>query len=230
MVMLITGTSKGIGKYLAQYYSDKGYQVIGCSRGQIDYKFDNYEHYCLDITDEGNIRQMFLEVRKKYGRCDILINNAAIMATNSAILTPLATVQKILNINVSGTFLTCREAIKIMHKNKFGRIINFTSMSAPLNIAGEAIYGASKSAIITFTKILAKELGQSNITVNAIGPSIISTDIIASLNKDKIAKIIDLQAIKRAGEFGDVTNVIDFYIRPESNFITGQVIYLGGIC
>ena len=76
-VMLITGTRKGIGKYLAEYYAEKEYQVIGCSRGEVDYKLDNYQHFCLDISDELSVKTMFAEIRKNYGRLDILINNAA---------------------------------------------------------------------------------------------------------------------------------------------------------
>jgi 3-oxoacyl-[acyl-carrier protein] reductase len=228
-VILITGTSRGIGKYLAHYYAEKGLRVIGCSRNTVDYNINNYHHFCLDITNESQIKNMFSELRKSYKRLDVLINNVGIMSTNHVILTPLKTAQDILNTNVAGTFLLCREAAKIMQKNKFGRIVNFTSVSSRLKTEGEAIYAASKSAIITLSQIIAKELATYNITVNVVGPNPISTDIIASLPQKKINDVIGQQAIRRWGEFKDVSNVIDFFIQSESDFVTGQVIFLGGI-
>ena len=168
-------------------------------------------------------------IQAKYNRLDVLLNNAAIMSTNYALLTPLKTVQEILNTNIAGTFLLCREAGKLMQKNRFGRIVNFSSMSVSLKIEGEAVYAASKAAIITLSEILAKELARFNITVNVIGPNLIETGIIASLPKEKKQALIERQAIHRLGELKDIANVVDFFIQPESDFITGQVIYLGGI-
>ncbi len=169
------------------------------------------------------------DIRRDFGRLDILINNAGVAAMNSALLTPLTGVQKILNTNVIGTFLFCREAAKLMMINKCGRIVNFTTVATPLKLEGEAIYASSKAAVITLTHVLAREFAPYNITVNAIGPTPIETDLIRSVPKEKIDALIQRQAIRRPGEFSDVSNVIDFFIQPESNFITGQVIFLGGV-
>jgi 3-oxoacyl-[acyl-carrier protein] reductase len=227
--MLITGTSRGIGSFLVHNYASRGFQVVGCSRGLADFGYNNYRHYCLDITDEPKVKDMFLDIRRCYNRCDILINNAGISSFNYALLTPLKTINDVLNINIVGTYLLSREAAKLMQKNKFGRIVNFTSIAVNLNLKGQAIYAASKSAILTFTKILAKELGPMNITVNAVGPNLIKTDLISSLTEDKLEDVIKQQAIPRFGNPEDIVNVIDFFIKPESNFITGQVIFLGGL-
>ena len=116
-----------------------------------------------------------------------------------------------------------------MQKNKFGRIINFSTVAVPLNLEGEAIYAASKAAVASLTKILAKEFASFGITVNAIGPTPIKTDLIKSVPDEKIKKLINAQAIKRFGSFQDTVNVIDFFINEKSDFITGQIIYLGGI-
>jgi len=228
-VILITGTSKGIGKYLAHYYIEKGYQVIGCSRRTVNYKLDNYRHFCLDVTDEREVKRMFAEIRKTYKRMDVLINNAGIASMNHILLTPLKTVKEIFGTNFFGTFLYSREAAKLMRRNKCGRIVNFTTVAVPLKLEGEAIYASSKAAIITLTQILARELAEYNITVNAVGPTPIKTDLIRSLPDEKIISLIQRQAIKRFGEFRDVSNVIDFFLKPESDFITGQVIFLGGV-
>ncbi len=228
-VILITGTRKGIGRYLAEFYSKKNYQIIGCSRNDIDYKLKNYEHFCLDICNEKDVKKMFRKIRKNYGRLDCLINNAGIASMNHSLLTTMDTVHKILNTNIAGTFLFCREATKLMQLNKFGRIVNFTTVATPLNLEGESIYASSKAAVISLTKILAKELAPMGITVNAIGPTPIKTDLIRAVPDDKIKKLIQNQAIKRYGEFEDILNVIQFFVNPKSDFITGQVIFLGGI-
>ena len=228
-VILITGTSRGIGRYLAQYYVEKGFQVVGCSRGPTDYESKHYQHFCLDVADEDNVVRMFAEIRKGYARLDVLINNAGIASLNHVLLTPLKTAQSILNTNFIGTFLFCREAAKLMQKNHWGRIVNFSTVAAPLKLEGEAIYASSKAAVMTLTQVLARELSSFGITVNAIGPTPVKTALIQSVPQEKLDRLIERQAIHRFGEFGDISNVIDFFIQPRSDFVTGQVIYLGGV-
>ena len=228
-VVVITGTRTGIGKFLAEYYVKKGFYVIGCSRKQVDFELKNYQHFYLDISDEPAVKKMYNQVRKTYGRLDVLINNAGIASMNHAILTTIDTVNKVFNTNVVGTFLSCREAAKLMQMNKFGRIINFTTVATPLRLEGEAVYASSKAAVVSITQILARELADMGITVNAIGPVPVKTDLIRAVPREKIESLINRQAIRRYGEFKDIVNVIDFFLKKESNFITGQVIYLGGI-
>tara|TARA_R110001599_G_scaffold45130_4_gene133753 strand:- start:838 stop:1536 length:699 start_codon:yes stop_codon:yes gene_type:complete len=228
-VMVITGTRKGIGRYLAEYYVGKGYQVIGCSRSEMDDEIQGYEHFCLDVADEQAVQKMMREVRKKYGRVDILLNNAGIASMNHILLTPLETVRKIFETNVFGTFLFAREAAKIMCRQKYGRIVNFATVAAPLKLEGEAVYAASKAAVDNFTKVMAKEVAPFNITVNALGPTPVATDLIKGVSDGKMDSLIGTQAIKRLGTFEDIVNVTDFFIRKESDFITGQTLFLGGI-
>jgi len=232
-VTLITGTSKGIGKALAAHYVALGHHVIGCSRNAVEWEIEDakehYQHYIADVTDEIAVKAMFSDIRKQYGRIDNLINNAGIASMNHSMLTPMKTVHQVLGTNVVGTFLFCREAAKLMQKKRYGRIINFATVATPLKLEGEAIYAASKAAVITLTQILAKEFGEFGITVNAIGPTPVQTDLIKSVPKDKIDSLLDRQAIKRFGEFRDISNVIDFFLKTESDFVTGQVIFLGGI-
>lgn len=228
-VILITGTSRGIGKYLAEYYAQKGLSVAGCSRRPIPRRIKDYRHFCLDVSDEQNVVKLFAELRRTYQRLDILINNAGIASMNHMLLTPVKTVHKIMNTNFVGTFLFCREAAKLMKKNNYGRIVNFTTVATPLKIEGEAIYASSKAAVVSLTQILAKELSHFGITVNAIGPAPLKTDLLRSVPKEKINSLIRQQAIQRMAEFRDISNVVDFFIRPESDFITGQSIYLGGV-
>ena len=228
-VMLISGTSRGIGKYLAEYYVNKGFKVIGCSRGQINFKLDNYQHFYLDVSDESNVKDMFKTIRKTYGRLDVLINNAGIASMNHSLLTPIKTVKKILDTNVIGNFLFSKESAKIMKKRKYGKIINFVTFAIPFKLEGEAIYAASKAAIVTLTEILCREFADYGISVNAVAPPAIQTDLIKGVPKDKMDKLLSRQIIHRYGNPIEVCNVIDFFIKPESEMVTGQIIYLGGV-
>ena len=227
-VMIITGTRKGIGRYLAEYYIDRKYIVVGCSRGESTIESSCYEHFSLDVGDEPAVRKMVNSVYHKHKRIDILINNAGIASMNHILLTPLSSMEKVFKTNVYGTFLFSREVAKMMSKRKYGRIVNFSTIAVPLNLEGEAIYAASKAAIEEFTRILAKEISSFNITCNSIGPTPVETDLTKSVPKEKMTQIIDKLTIKRLTQFNDISNVIDFFIKESSGYITGQTIYLGG--
>lgn len=228
-VTLITGASRGIGRYLAEHYLRIGHRVVGCSRGEVDWEKDGYTHYTANVSDENAVKRIFAEVRKSHGRLDHLINNAGIASMNYSLLTPLSTVHEVLNTNLVGTFLFCREAAKHMQKRRYGRIVNFTTVAVPLKLAGEAVYVASKAAVESLTQVLARELAEFGITVNSVGPVPIETDLIRSVPKEKIDHLVSQQAIPRLGTLEDVANIVDFFLKQESGMVTGQILYLGGM-
>ncbi len=228
-ITLITGTRKGIGKFLVEHYTSLGHHVIGCSRGEVEYSFDNYHHYCLDVSDESSAKKMFNDIRKKFGRLDILINNAGVASMNHSLLTPISTVKNILNTNVIGTFIFCRESAKLMKNNKYGKIINFSTFAVPFKLEGEAIYAASKAAVITLTEVLSREYAEFGITVNAVAPPAVKTDLIRGVEESKMKKLLQRQAIHRYGDMNEIANVIDFFIDPRNKMVTGQIVYLGGV-
>jgi 3-oxoacyl-[acyl-carrier protein] reductase len=228
-VVLITGTRKGIGRALVEHYAGSDCQVVGCSRSPFEGELPNYRHYCLDVGDEPAVKRMFSDIRKQEGRLDVLINNAGVASMNHSLLTPIATVNKIMETNFTGTFLFCREAARLMQLHRYGRIVNLASVAVPLKLEGEAVYAASKAAVISLTQILAREFADLGLTVNAIGPAPTRTDLIGGVPYDKLDALIERQAIKRYGEARDIIHVIDFLVQPASDFVTGQVIFLGGV-
>lgn len=238
-VFVITGTRKGIGKNLSLYFLNLGHIVCGCSRGESSISHPNYRHFQLDVNNEIEVINMIRSIKKEFKQIDVLLNNAGIAAMNHILLTPYKTMTNVFFTNVFGTFLFLREVSKVMSscsrklraegKQPHFRIINFTTVATPLRLEGEAIYASSKAAIVNLTQVASFELAEFGITVNAIGPTPIPTDLIKNVPKDKIDSLLQKQAIKRFGSFDDCINVINFFISDKSDFISGQVIYLGGI-
>jgi 3-oxoacyl-[acyl-carrier protein] reductase len=227
--MVITGTSRGIGLGLARHYLARGNRVCGCSRAPATIRHACYTHFELDVSSEADVAAMVRTVVRKHGRIDALLNNAGIASMNHALLSPGATAQSIFATNFHGTFLFCREVAKTMVRRRRGRIVNFATVATPLRLEGESLYAASKAAVESFTQILARELGPTGVTVNAVGPTPVQTDLIKSVPKAKMDALLARQAIHRFGEIADIINVVDFFLLPRSAFVTGQVIYLGGV-
>lgn len=227
--IVITGATRGLGLVLAQHYLAAGDEVIGCGRTPTTVEHPRYTHRLVDVTDAEEIDDFFGELAARQGKVNALINNAGIASMNSLALTPLETARRIMDTNLLGSFSFTRSAVRVLRGAESARIVNFTSIAVPLRIEGEAIYAASKSAVETLTRIAARELAPFGITCNAVGPSPIKTGLLSGVPEKKLAKLIDAQAIHRWAVPGDVVNVVDFFLRPESSMVTGQVIYLGGV-
>jgi 3-oxoacyl-[acyl-carrier protein] reductase len=227
--MLITGTRTGIGRYLAEWYVAKAFRVVGISRGESDLRAENYHHVRLDVREERAVKEMFSTIRARYGRLDILVNNAGVNpAIAPVLLTPLGSVCRAFETNFLGTFLLSREAAKLMSRKSFGRIINFSSMAVRHEVAGEAVYTATKAAITAFSRVFAKEVYKLGITCNVLAPSAIDTTLSRAVDPGALRDMLQRNAIPEHGSLSDISNSIDWLIRPESQAITGQVIFLGG--
>ena len=227
--ILITGTSRGLGMALARHYLERGHTVIGCARSEGALSHPSYHHFHLDVGDPQAVLDFFSEVRAQFGRLDALINNAGIARMNAFALTPEASLESIFRVNVWGTFFCSQKAIKLLRKAPHPRIVNFSSVAVPLQLEGEAAYAASKSAVETLTRIMARELAPFRITCNALGPSPIETDLLKGVRREQLEQLIARQAVKTMASVEDVIHVVDFFLHPASSQVTGQVLYLGGI-
>jgi 3-oxoacyl-[acyl-carrier protein] reductase len=229
-ILLITGCTKGIGKYLTEYYLGQGKTVIGCGRSESKISHPRHFFYQADIASESSVIEMFKQIRKKFQYLDIVVNNAGINPKISlSTLLSYKVALDIVNTNVLGTFLVSREASKLMIQHKFGRIINFSSMAVRHEVKGEAIYTASKAAICAMTRVMAKEFYEFGITCNVISPSAIDTDMIKKIDPKELEKVLSLNAIQSVGVLEDVSRAIDFLIDRNNGNFTGQNLYLGGV-
>lgn len=226
-VIIITGTSSGIGLDLAKHYSDLGLQVVGASRRDSQFSHPNYTHMNVDVTKELEVRKFVTEIRKIFGRVDILVCNAGVVQSSLlASVTPLDIAKEFIDTHFIGTFLVCREVSKIMIKQKFGRIINVSTIGVPLHLAGTAAYSASKAAVVEFTKVLANELAPLGITCNVLSPSLFLSEGATKMGSPWAEKLLKLQTITRMANARDFSNAISFFASDESDLITGQVLNL----
>jgi 3-oxoacyl-[acyl-carrier protein] reductase len=227
--VLITGTSRGIGEALAEHHLAAGDCVVGCGRSKSALSHERYRHVEIDVTDATAVQGMFRDLKKRFKTLDVLINNAGVASMNAIALTPVETARRVMETNFMAAFNFTREAMRMMRGSPAARIVNLSTVAVPLRLEGEAVYAASKSALETFTRIAARELAPFGITCNAVGPCPIKTKLTAGVPDRKIQNIIDQQAVRRWAVPADVVNVVEFFLRPESSMITGQVVYLGGV-
>ena len=233
-VILVTGSSRGVGLEIAKHFINHNATVIGISReGNKNIEDSRYHHYSLDLSNSESIADCFRkEISRDFKAIDIVINNAAVMTSQYAMIMPLKNVLDMINVNLIGVFLVSRESAKLMRSKSPGRIINIGSMASSLEPIGDAIYAATKSAISTLANVMAKELSSMNITCNTVAITAIETDMLNShsdMAKEKIKNIINSLPIPRMATADDVLNVIDFFASERSSYITGQTIFLGGI-
>lgn len=231
-VVIVTGASRGVGRLLREHFLAQGAQVIGFSRQALEQEQDasgRYTPLAVDVADPAAVTRAFEQIRKRFEAVDIVINNAAVLTSQYAMILPAASAQAMLDTNVMGSFMVAREAAKLMRKRKWGRIINISSMAAALQPSGDAVYAATKAAVEVLANVMAREFAPLNITCNTLGITAIATEMLAGLPADKIAAIINRLPLPRMAHADDVLNVIDFFASERSSYITAQTVYLGGV-
>lgn len=238
-IALVTGASRGIGKAIALEFAKNGAIVIVNYKNKTREAEDTVskikalgkEAFPIraDVSKTNEVKDMFRQIKQRYGSLNILVNNAGVLKDNLIINTNEEDWDHITSTNLKGVFNCLQEAVKIMMINKNGgKIINVTSVVGIYGNAGQAAYCASKAGIIGLTKSAAKELGDIGITVNALAPGLTDTDMLNSLKKELVAKLLERTSLKRIGLPEEVAKGALFLASDLSNYMTGQVLVIDG--
>ena len=231
---IVTGAAKGIGKAIAEKLSGDGFFIVivdvdneNGSKLAKSMGKDKASFYNCNIQSEEEVAGLFNKVIKDYKKIDVLVNNAGIIKDNMIHKMTFEDFESVIDVNLKGTWLMCREAAKIMREQKSGRIINISSR-AWLGNAGQSNYSASKAGIVGLTRVLALELGKYNVLVNAVAPGLIDTPLTQALTEEVRNKLIQAQPTKTMGKPEDIANAVSFLADENTKFITGQTIYIDG--
>ena len=230
-VAVVTGASRGIGNAIALELKQKGYSVIGTATSQtgVDSLLEkDIEGYILDLNSKDSIDQFWGLLEENNKSISVLINNAGITRDNIVLRMSDEEWSDIMNVHLYGTFQLCKRSLKMMLKNKWGRIINISSASASIGNRGQSNYAAAKAGVEAFTKSLAKEVGKRDITINSVAPGFISTDMTEQnegVNSEYVVKEIPLG---RFGEPNEVASLVGFLCSEDASYITGQTIHING--
>ena len=228
---LVTGATRGIGKAIAEKLKADNYEVLGTATsdsGVDTLNSNDIEGYLLDLNSKDSIENFWSKLESDNKTISVLVNNAGITRDNIILRMSDEEWSDIMNVHLYGTFQLSKRALKMMLKNKWGRIINISSASASIGNRGQSNYAAAKAGVEAFTKSLAKEVGKRDITINAVAPGFISTDMTENnkgVNADHLVKEIPL------GRFGDpeeVASLISFMCSDGASYITGQTIHING--
>ena len=231
--VLITGATGGIGYSLVQKFSKSGSIILATGTkdeklNNLKKEFNNIEIEKFQLDQHQNIEDFIETVHKKLGGLDILINNAGITLDNLSIRLTEENWKKVLDINLTSTFLMCKSAIKKMLKNKSGKIINITSIVGHTGNLGQANYSASKAGIVAFSKSLAIEYAKKNINVNCVSPGFIKTEMTDKINEDFKKILISKIPSGDLGTGDDVSNCVAFLASDMANYINGETIHVNG--
>jgi len=237
-VALVTGGSRGIGRAIAEKLASLGARVVvnyhsneaAANEVVEEIRSAGGEAIAVrgDVRNPEDARRMVKTALDTFGRLDILVNNAGTTRDNLLALMKEEDWDLVLETNLKGTYQVTKAAIRSMMKQRSGRIINITSVAGVAGNPGQTNYSAAKAGIIGFTKSLAKEIGPRNITVNAVAPGYVPTDLTADLPEELIQRAVELTPLGRLGTVEDVANVVAFLASDEAGFITGQVLRVDG--
>lgn len=230
-IALVTGGASGIGKAIVLRFVREKFEVISVDvnpAAAIGLSgLSNVHSFVADVCREDDVKKLFQKIKNEFGILDVLVNNAGIIRDNMIWNMSLSDFEAVLDVNLKGPWLMCREAAVMMKVQNHGRIINIVSR-AWLGNRGQSNYSSSKAGLVGMTRVLALELGKYNVLVNAVAPGLIDTPLTQKLEKDVLDKLISAQPTRTMGKPDDVANAVAFLAADETQFITGQTLYVDG--
>ena len=236
-VAFVTGASRGIGRAIALTLCRANFDIVVASpevelneqvAEEIRAASGQAMTLDLDVTSPESVKQAFAQTLKDKTRIDVLVNNAGITRDGLAMRMKAADWDLVLNINLTGAFRCAQQVLPVMMRNRWGRIVNIASVVGQAGAAGQANYAASKGGMIAMTKALAQEIGSRGVTVNAVAPGYIETDMTRVLPDEVKARYLAQIPLARPGQPEDIANAVKFLVGEESGYITGHVLAVNG--
>ena len=225
-MIIVTGASKGLGRAICERLLKKKFEVLGLSRNVKGIPFSSYS---CDVSSYEQVKKIANKLKSKKKKISGLINAAGIASMNLALTTPANISQNIINTNLLGTIYSCQLFSPLIIRNKYGSIINFSTIAVSLGLKGESIYSASKAGVENFTRSFAKEVSHFNINVNCIAPGPIKTNLLKGITKEQIKNIISKQIIVKQFAPKDICNLVEILLDSRSNSLSGQILHVGGV-
>ena len=236
-ICLVTGASRGIGNAIAIELVTKGYTVIGtgtsitsAEKVTNDLRTAGAEGWgaVLDVNDPEQVESVIKDITDEFGPISVLVNNAGVTEDNLLMRMKPSQWQRTLNTNLASVFSLTKLCLKGMTRARYGRIINLSSVVGATGNAGQTNYAASKAGLIGFTKSLALEIASRGITVNAVAPGFIDTDMTSALGEDQRTKLLGAIPLARLGRADDISKAVAFLVSDDASYITGQVLHVNG--
>lgn len=233
-IALVTGASRGIGRAIAEQLAENGATVIGTATTDAgaekisEYLGSQGKGLCLNVTDAESVAAVIKQISSDYGDVSILVNNAGITRDNLLMMMKEDQWADIIDTNLTSIYRLSKAVIRKMMKARKGRIINIASVVGSTGNPGQTNYSAAKAGMLGFTKSLAREIGSRNITVNAVAPGFIDTDMTRELEDEQRAALINQIPLDRLGEPEDIARAVAFLAGPDASYITGETLHVNG--
>ena len=235
-IALVTGASRGIGRAIAVELARLGMKVTGTATSEAGARavtealasFSGGLGVCLDVNDAAGVETMLDSLLKQHGAVHVLVNNAGITRDNLSMRMKDDDWSAVLDTNLNAVFRLCRAVMRPMMKQRYGRIVNITSVVGASGNAGQANYAAAKAGVAGLTRSLARELGSRGITVNCVAPGFIDTDMTRSLTEAQSTALMAQIPVGRLGQTGDVAHAVAFLASPHASYITGTELHVNG--
>ncbi len=232
-IAIVTGAAKGIGNAICKRLINDDYFIVAVDLDPNPEALANElsagtcQYEMVNISNENQVKELFARIINAHGYISAVVNNAGIIRDNMIWNMSVDDFDAVINVNLKGTWLMCREAAIAMKRQNSGRIVNIASR-AWLGNRGQSNYSASKAGVVALTRVLALELGKYNVSVNAVAPGLIDTPLTQKLEKEVLQQLINAQPSKSMGKPSDVANAVSFLVSDNTGFITGQTIYVDG--